>query len=151
MEQTQDKTLTATMKTIHKPNNFEDEHRGVEGPMGRPAFFRGVTPGDLDTEGTTVPPIKGTPPRRRSTNSRAGKRSSYPRRNGLSSSPTLLTKTSTGTDRPTHMKHHKYHILSHNTPHINADNDPNTQPRQSGFRGVREEAAEPNYPPPPNI
>ena len=33
------------------------------------------------------------------------------------------------------MKHHKYHILSHNTPHINADNGPNIQKRQSGFRG----------------
>ena len=32
------------------------------------------------------------------------------------------------------MKHHKYRILSHNTPHINANNGPNTQTRQSGFR-----------------
>ena len=80
MEQTQNKTLTAATKTIQKPNNFEDEHRRVEGPMGRPAFLRGVTPGDLDTEGTNVPPIKGTPPRCRSINSRAGKRSPYPKK-----------------------------------------------------------------------
>ena len=65
MEQTRNKTFTAATKTIQEPNNFEDEHRGEEGPMGRPAFFRGVTPKDLDTEAKNVPPIKGTPPRRR--------------------------------------------------------------------------------------
>ena len=43
-------------------------HSGVEGPMGRPAFSWGVTPVDLDTEGPNGPPIKGTPPQRRSIN-----------------------------------------------------------------------------------
>ena len=38
--------------------------------MGRPAFFWGATPGDLDTEETIVPPFKGTPLRRRSINIR---------------------------------------------------------------------------------
>ena len=45
------------------------------------------------------------------------------------------------------MKHHKYHILSNNTPHINADNGPNTQRARAVSGGGREEAAEPNYPP----
>ena len=60
MEQTQNKTLTAATKTIQKPSNFEDEHRGVEGPMGR-AFFRGVTSGDLDTEWRNAPPSRVRP------------------------------------------------------------------------------------------
>ena len=45
------------------------------------------------------------------------------------------------------MKHHKYHILSNNIPHINADNGPNTQRARAVSGGGREEAAEPNYPP----
>ena len=115
--------------------------------MGRPAAFRGVTPGDLDTKGTNVPPIKGMPPRRKNINNQTSKIYLCPKRNGLSSQPALLATTSTGTDRQTIMKHRKYHVLSRSTPHINANNGPNTQMRQSGFRGGREEAAEPSTPP----
>ena len=53
--------------------------------MGRPAFFQGDTPGDLDTEGTNVPPIKGTPPKRRSINSRANNHVGTPEGKGSGS------------------------------------------------------------------
>ena len=39
--------------------------------MGRPAFFQGDSPGDLDTEGTNVPPSRLLPRKRRSINNRA--------------------------------------------------------------------------------
>ena len=149
MEQKQDKTLTAATKTIQKPNNFEDEHRGVEGPMGRPAFFRGVTPGDLDTEGTNVPPIKGTPPRRRSINTRAGKDLLTPEGMGSALSRLCWPQHRQGqTDKHTWSTTITtyYRITLCTSTQTTA----RTRKRARAVSGGgREEAAEPNYPPLP--
>ena len=89
--------------------------------MGRPAFFRGDTPGDLDTEGTKIPPIKDTPPRRRSINSRVNNHADTPEGRGLALSP-LFTHQDMNRDRQTYtIRLTQVPTNSHDTPRINAD------------------------------
>ena len=119
--------------------------------MGRPAFFRGDTPGDLDTEGTSVPPHQGYAPEAQKYQLfKQDKLAGTPEGMGpaLSPQPALLPTEQKQGQTYIHQDADTSGIQYRKTRSVSSQisaQQPHSQEQLPG--GGREEAVRPKYPP----